>query len=224
MIEVVAATRLSEGDFWNESALGQSLQRLEFDARVTAHITYENRRGLPDIYNSRIAAQDSREVLVFVHDDVWLDDYYVTDRILEACEHFDVVGIAGNRRRTPGQPGWAFIDSQFTWDEHENLSGRVAHGKDPCGRVSSFGPCPADCELLDGVFLAARKSALLDKAVRFDARFDFHFYDLDFCRTARSKGLRLGTWPICITHQSNGGFGGEQWQQRYRMYLEKWGS
>jgi hypothetical protein len=55
---------------------------------------------------------------------------------------------------------WAFIDDKFTWDTAANLSGSVAHGNDPCGAISVFGTVPAECELLDGVLLAATKSRL----------------------------------------------------------------
>jgi GT2 family glycosyltransferase len=65
---------------------------------------------------------------------------------------------------------------------------------------------PAACEILDDVLLAIRKSVLMEHDLRFDMRFDFHFYDLDFCREARESGLTLGTWPIAITHQSGGAF------------------
>ncbi len=61
---------------------------------------------------------------------------------------------------------------------------------------------------MDGVFLAAKKSALTEYAVTFDPQFDFHFYDMDFCRTARKAGLTLGTWLVKLTHQSAGAFGG----------------
>jgi GT2 family glycosyltransferase len=58
--------------------------------------------------------------------------------------------------------------------------------------------------------------------VAFDTRFGFHFYDLDFCRTARAQGLRLGTWPIAITHQSGGAFADPRWQSGLQIYLDKW--
>jgi len=129
---------------------------------------------------------------------------------------------AGNRRRVPGQPGWAFVDAKFSWDERANLSGSVGHGKTPFGAVSHFGPAPADCELLDGVLLAARADALRQSGVRFDERFAFHFYDLDFCRSLRQQGLRIGTWPLAVTHQSGGAFGTPAWQQAHRSYQDKW--
>jgi len=222
MIEIIAATRLAEKDFWSRSALGISLRRLALDTRMVARIAYSNHRGLPEIYNERIAAADAQSLLVFIHDDVWIDDFFFGDRIVEGLHAFDVIGVAGNRRRTRDQPAWAFVDTRFTWDDRANLSGSVAHGKHPFGAVSYFGSVPSECELLDGAFLAAAKSVLAERGVAFDPRFDFHFYDMDFNRSARQRGLRLGTWPICLTHQSSGAFGGWRWQEQYRDYLAKW--
>jgi len=223
VIEVVSATRLSEEKFWNESALGISLRRLRYDGRLVAHVAFENRRGLPEIYNARISAESNAEILVFVHDDVWIDDYFLADRVIDGLRTYDVIGVAGNRRRVQHQPVWAFLNSKPTWDDDINLTGIIAHGESPRGKISFFGAVPADCELLDGVFLAAKKETLRANGVLFDPRFDFHFYDMDFCRSARQRGVRLGTWPICLTHQSSGAFGTEHWNEKYRAYIEKWG-
>lgn len=223
MIEIVSATRLSQQEFLAQSALGLSLRRLSRDKRIRAVIAFSNSRGLPDVYNSRITAQDGREILIFMHDDVWIDDYYLADRVLEGLAAYDVIGVAGNRRRVPRQPGWAFVDEKRTWDQRANLTGRIAHGKQPFGKVADYGdPVSAECELLDGVFLAARRSVLVEKGVAFDPQFDFHFYDMDFCRSARQAGLRLGTWPVCLTHQSGGNFAAPAWREKYQRYLEKW--
>jgi GT2 family glycosyltransferase len=223
MIEIVSATRRTEAEFWSASALGISLRRLGFDRRLVPRIAFENRRGLPEIYNARIDAEDAAPHLVFVHDDVWLDDYLITDRVVNGLRHFDVIGVAGNRRRVARQPAWAFVDQSLTWDAREHLSGAVAHGAQPFGPVSWFGPSTVACELLDGVFLAASTAVLRQHAVRFDPRFAFHYYDMDFCRSARDAGLRLGTWPICITHQSGGAFGMPPWREVQAAYFEKWG-
>lgn len=224
MIEIVSATRMSEDDFYKKSALGISLRRLSWDSRLVARVAFENRLGLPDVFNARIQALGSNEILVFVHDDVWIDDYFIADRVTDGLRTYDVIGVAGNRRRIENQPGWAFIDNKSTWDSETNLSGSIAHGEYPFSAVSVFGTTPADCELLDGAFLAARKSTLLSNDVLFDPRFDFHLYDMDFCRSARKKFLRLGTWPICLTHQSVGAFGTPVWIENYLRYQKKWGS
>ncbi len=224
MIEIISATRMSEDEFWNNSALGISLRRLAQDTRLVAHIVFENQQGLPIVYNARINAREGQPILAFIHDDVWIDDFFFADRIIHGLKTYDVLGVAGNRRRVHNQPAWAFIDNKFTWDARSNLSGSVAHGNQPFGAISVFGVTPTQCELLDGVFLAAKKSRLNATEVQFDPNFDFHFYDMDFCRSARKKGLRLGTWPICLTHQSGGAFGSSKWNEKYRLYQEKWRS
>lgn len=223
MLDLVCATRHSREAFWNQSALGQSLRRVAHDTRLQPRVYFENQRGLPELYNERIAAPDASPLLVFIHDDVWLDDFFFPEHVSAALNAFDVVGVAGNRRRAPGQPSWAFPSLEFKWDDRANLSGTVAHGPTAFGVVSPFGPTPAACELLDGVMLAVRRDLLLERQVRFDERFRFHFYDMDFCRTARGAGLRLGTWPIAITHQSEGGFASNGWAESYAAYIAKWG-
>lgn len=222
MIDLVCATRLTADEFWGRSALGLSLRRMAHDDRLKPRVFFENRRGLPVLYNERIAAEDASPVLAFIHDDVWLDDFFFFEHVMAAVHTFDVIGVAGNRRRAPGQPSWAFPTIKFEWDERANLSGVVSHGPSPFGQISAFGPVPAECELLDGVLLAARRDLLRAKRVGFDERFEFHFYDMDFCRSARAAGLRLSTWPIAITHQSEGGFGSNAWLESYKKYLGKW--
>lgn len=222
-IRIVSATRCSEQDFWNQSALGLSLKKhMALDDRLSTRVAFENTRGLSEVFNESIEQANAAAILVFIHDDVWIDEENFADAVLSGLKRFDVIGVAGNKRRVANQPGWAFIDNQFTWDEAVNLSGRVAHGKEAFGYVNDYGAVPAACELMDGVFLAAKKSTLLNSNVKFDSQFDFHFYDLDFCRTARQAGLTLGTWLINLTHQSGGAFGSAGWVSRYQRYLDKW--
>ena len=223
-MEVVSATRLPKSEFWAKTALGQSLQRIGADRRISSFISFENRSGLPDFYNERIET-DGPDILVFAHDDVWLDDYHFAQRVLDGLEAFHVIGVAGNRRRVERQPAWAFLDMNLRADSPDNLSGAVAHDIGPFGAVTYFGvyPAPAECELLDGVLLATRRSTLVKSGVRFDPRFAFHFYDMDFCRSARKAEMRLGTWPLSVTHQSAGGFSSASWHEGYKRYIEKWG-
>lgn len=222
MIDIVSATKLSEHAFWTTSALGLSLQRLGRNGRLDAHISFGNHRGLPEIYNARIDAADAGHTLAFVHDDVWITDIFLHDHLVEAMRQFDVVGVAGSRRRLPRQAGWGYLDDKFTPVDQACVSGAVGQGQQPFSPVWYFGPAPAECELLDGLFLAAKAGTLRERGIRFDPQFDFHFYDMDFCRTARQRGLRLGTWPICLTHQSVGSFDTPHWHQKYAAYLKKW--
>ncbi|WP_449369649.1 O-linked N-acetylglucosamine transferase family protein [Thiomonas sp.] len=222
---VVSATQRSEQEFWECSALGRSLrEHLALDRRLEPCIAFDNRRGLPEVFNAAIDRAPPDGVLIFIHDDVWIDDVDgFADRVLSGLLEFDVIGVAGNRRRMPGQTAWGFLDTRFTPEDPRNLSGRIGHGAHPGdAKVSNFGTMPAACELLDGVFIATTKKALAGTGVQFDPRFGFHFYDLDFCRAARKAGLRLGTWPIALTHQSVGGYFNREWLKASQSYLAKW--
>lgn len=222
MIDVVTATRLSRAEYDDQAPLALSLRRLEKDPRITPHVAFDNTRGLPEIYDRVIEANDTGDILVFVHDDVWLEDFYFSDRVIEGLKAFDVIGVAGNTRRLPGQDGWARSHETGRLDL-PHLRGAIAHGDQPLGKVGFYGPITGEVEVLDGVFIAARRDALLEHGVRFDQRFAFHFYDLDFCRTARGKGLRLGTWPISMTHRSTGSPNSPAWLKARDAYFAKWG-
>jgi len=74
---------------------------------------------------------------------VWIDDYFLRQRVIDGLDRFDLLGVAGNRRRLPGQSVWSCIDSSFTEDEPANLSGMVAHGQHPFGALRYFGEVPA---------------------------------------------------------------------------------
>ncbi len=219
---VVSATRKTQAEFSRSTALGQSLLRLSPDRRIKGVIAFENRFGLPAVFNTVLSKADAEDIIVFIHDDVWIDDYHLCERLIEGLKQFDIIGVAGNRRRVARQPSWLYTDMRAPRDNERYVSGAVAHGSEPFGEITWFGPLGVECELLDGVLLAARVSRLREADVGFDLRFGFHFYDLDFCRRARQQGLRLGTWPIAITHQSEGSFADPKWREGLDLYLEKW--
>lgn len=101
---IICATRASAEEFRTKSALGRSLEQYPFPFMDVA-LCPNNRHGLPQVYNGairRFAAEPA--VLVFVHDDVHLLDFFWPDRILQGLERFGVVGVAGNVRRLPINP------------------------------------------------------------------------------------------------------------------------
>jgi predicted O-linked N-acetylglucosamine transferase (SPINDLY family)/SAM-dependent methyltransferase/transcriptional regulator with XRE-family HTH domain len=222
---VVSATRMNEEAFWRDSALGRSLKRhMRQDARLVAKIACDNTRGLSEIFNDAIVAAPDDALLVFIHDDVWIDENTFVQTIDKGLQQYDVIGVAGNERIQPGQPGWCFVDTQFTWDDAVYLRGAVSHGPNAFGPTSAYGEPSGATKLMDGVFLAAYKQRLIETNVKFDPQFDFHFYDLDFCRTATKAGLQLGVWPVQMTHQSGGAFGTQRWRDKYQQYAQKWES
>jgi glycosyltransferase involved in cell wall biosynthesis len=229
IIRFVCATRESRDEFFTKTPLGRSLllyrtfpRRQAIELRLFA----ENRQGLSSVYNVAIEeARTTPVVLVFVHDDVYLNDYYWAYHLFNALEKFGIMGLAGNRRRAPGQASWMFLDERFIPDHPENLSGVVGHGNGfpDLRQLSVYGDPGQEVKLLDGVLLAARSTTLLEKQLRFDPQFKFHFYDMDFCRQAELRGVSMGTWAISVIHASAGRLGEADWQAAYRRYLEKYG-
>lgn len=223
-IRIISATRMTSDAFWTQSALGQSLQSIRDVGGIHFHIHCNNSVGLSELYNIYIEKSNVDDILVFIHDDVWVETEDWIERLRKGLTRFDIIGVAGNKRLADTQPAWAFraVDGfGFHWDTG-HLSGRVGHGKSKGGPISNYGPVPTRCAVLDGVLIAARCKFLLFAGIKFDPQFRFHFYDVDFCRQANSRCLRLGTWDIPITHQSGGSFGSTDWQLGYVAYLRKW--
>ena len=224
-IRLVCATRVAQENFLRDTALGRSLAVHRLPSPPELLLFDKNSKGLPTLYNAAIEqAASSPAILVFVHDDVSINDHFWMDRVREALDRFDVVGLAGNTRRSPLQPGWAFATPDFKWDSPEFLSGSVGHGKGfPCDEVSHFGRPGVECKLLDGLMLIADSARLIESGLRFDEQFAFHFYDMDFCRQAELKGVTMGTWPISVVHESAGAFNTPPWRAAYEQYLRKYG-
>ena len=126
MIEVVAATRQDEAGF-GETALGHSLRRLG-DRRIVARIAFSNHRPLAEVYNAALDRAGEHDIVVFMHDDVWLDDYYFVERIASGLKQFDVIGVTGSTHRRPGQLAWSFVSDPRVPDDAPYLSGRRAGG------------------------------------------------------------------------------------------------
>lgn len=223
MLHIVSATPRDPMGFRRHTMLGRSLPRVTSRAGVAVDVTCDNARGLPDVYNAALARAGEADVVAFVHDDVWLDDYFLPERLADATARFPVVGVSGNVRRVPRQPSWVFPDTRLVKDDLANLSGAVSHLMAVGEAVSYYGPAPRPCKLLDGVFLAVRAGAVRAAGVAFDPQFPFHFYDMDFCRACERAGLEMGTWPIALTHASGGRFGSPEWHAGYEKYLAKWG-
>jgi GT2 family glycosyltransferase len=231
-LKVVSATQVTENLFWDATYLGRSLKRIPEALRPATLIAYGNTgprvNGLSKLFNAALDKTDADTNLLFVHDDVYINDWFLTQRLAEAFERYDVVGLAGSSNPDLSQPSWGLrFDQNLNatgWQPGVQRSGAVNHFDYACPNVSIYGPTPMDCTLLDGVFLGVKTSLLAERGVRFDPRFSFHCYDIDFCRSAAARGLRIGTWPISVTHDSGGAYGSDAFKRAARAYLDKWSS
>jgi hypothetical protein len=163
-----------------------------------------NKNSLASVYNKYIIEKYRDKTLLFVHDDVYIDDLRLYNKLEEAFDQYDVVGLAGTTGPLNIKPPalWHIMGGP-----RENFRGSVAHyANDKQCYSTSFGLTPDRVLLIDGLFMAVKVKTLLDKGIKFDesnpAR--FHFYDLDFCLQCNQAGLKIGVWPIWCIHNSPG--------------------
>lgn len=221
--KLVITSRETESNFFKNTATGKSLSRQKKIFELELILFVENKEGLPKIYNQIIYESKNQPVnLIFAHDDLHFIDFFWYDKIIEGLQFFQILGIVGNKRRVKNQPTWFATDKRFVQDE-PNLSGIIGHGyKYPPENISYYGPARQRVMLLDGLLLATNSQILLDNNIKFDEQFDFHFYDMDFCRQAEKNNIKCGTWDISLIHESSGILGSADWESAYEKYLEKW--
>lgn len=222
---VCSATLTSADLFFKKTLLGQSLNMImPVSPQLVLKLTHGSSAGLAYPYNEAIASAGENDAIVFVHDDVFFDDWYFIEHLSTAFDMFDVVGVCGNTARDEGQQTWwsACVDDPGTIYDSSRRCGRIRHANEHRASILDFGPSKRAVKLLDGVFIAAKASALRRHGIRFDTRFKYHFYDLDFSRQCDAAGLRMGVWPIAMLHGSSGGYD-EAWHEGRRVYFDKWG-
>lgn len=184
--------------------LMQSLAKMTLtDVDVRVWVFFDNHDGLSQVYNKAIDNIGDSDFLVFAHDDLWLNDAFFFDKVINS--KFDVIGnVGGLQYSVPGD----WNTRPFIWSEacRGKASGFVLHKHPTVPGIflpSTFGLSPLPCVWLDGQCLILNRKAV-KRGLRFDEDFAFDFYDGSLCIRARNLGLEVGTAPILATHLSCG--------------------
>ena len=192
----------SKGD-GRESMLAKSLNELKND--VTVVINANNKSGLSQAYNRQLTAENliKHDIVLFVHDDVFIDDLKLKGKLYTALNQmkYDIVGLAGSSKVKIKQPCLWHVMS-----EREDMSGAVSHPINDSSQlgVTSFGPWPKRCLVIDGLFMAVNLKKVLQAGGKFNESFKFHHYDLSSCLDANKLKLKIGTYPVHVTLASPG--------------------
>lgn len=168
-------------------------------------------RSLAEGYNRGLAASDG-EIVIFSHDDISILSRDFRAELEAALDEFDMIGVAGATRLAG--PTWIAGNPaerrQLVFYPPIDKATVPSCGLDGPGLARWHG----GIQCLDGVFLAANRSALHD--LRFDEeRYDgFHLYDLDISYRAHLSGLKLGVCTrLGIEHASPGSYDDPTWQR-----------
>lgn len=198
LYKIVVATPYSEKDFKLKSPLYLSIEKLGWDAQT--NIIYDNKEGLSKIYNSFLTEENKDYKIIFIHHDVLIEDLFLEEKLDIAFEKYDIIGLAGSKKcnLNASMTAWHLMCSK------EDMVGEVAHSKDKTYWTTVFGPTDSRALILDGLFIAVKVSKLLETNTKFDENFDFHHYDISFCLRANANKLKMGVYPIKVTHYGLG--------------------
>lgn len=182
----------------------------------------DNTTPLSKVYNKYLNKRtlEKHDVVLFVHDDVFIDDLGCFDKLYSSLFTYgnDLVGLAGASQVTIKKPALWHLMS-----DRKHHSGSVAHidTQNDVMQMTSFGPYPRRCLLLDGLFLAVNLKSILDVDWKFNVQFEFHHYDLASCLDANKLKLKLSTCNIHVVHASPGleDYYDESYQQSEKKFL-----
>lgn len=210
----VVATQLNSIDFWNKSQIAIFLEKAGLTNQCS--ILFENKDGLPKVYNKFINDSYVGKYVIFIHDDVLVEDLFWEEKLNIAFEKYDMVGLAGTKKADLSRPpAWHLMSDR---QEH---CGEVAHSHEKQVWTTCFGPTDSRVLIMDGLFIAVNVSKLVNSGVRFDERFDFHHYDLTLCLRANKNKLKLGVTPIRVVHFGLGdSMNTPEWQKSSELFKE----
>lgn len=110
-VKTITATTKSEIEFRKFTLLGRSLELIPDSNQIDVNAVFNNfgqrRIGLSKIYNMFLRPEFAEEILLFIHDDAYINDWNIVYRLNEAIEQYDVAGIAGNTDPDFAEPSWA---------------------------------------------------------------------------------------------------------------------
>jgi GT2 family glycosyltransferase len=189
----VIATQYNHNDFWEKSQIAIFLEKASHTNDCS--IFFENKEGLPTIYNKFINDSYKGKKVIFVHDDVLIEDLFILEKLDLAFEKYDIVGLAGSKKVDLSKPpAWHLMS------DRQDHCGEVAHSHQKQVWTTCFGPSDSRVLVMDGLFMAVNVKSLLNAGVRFDERFDFHHYDITLCLRANKNKLKMGVTPIRVVH------------------------
>jgi GT2 family glycosyltransferase len=208
-----------------QTKIFQNLKNINdnFSEKIELKLKTDNTtKGLSEYYNNCIDNYAKNcEYLIFVHDDVEFINMDLAYQIRQGMEKYDVLGVAGCRNPQIKEANlWHLMAAK-----HE-LCGFAGHNCSETGNelyVTSFGPSPSRVAFIDGVVMIVKSEKILKTKTRFDERFRFHHYDLDFSISCNLNKLKIGVWPILINHSSPGlREVTEEWKQSNEYFKQKW--
>jgi hypothetical protein len=201
---IVSCTQLADS---KQTLLYKSLAKLEKNNNlVLLDKTYfytQNKRSLSVAYNEFLNENIEYDYVLFIHDDMCIDDAGFLSKLEEGHKKYDIIGLAGGINPILKEPAlWHIMCGGF---QGGNLRGFAGHyTPDGSINITNFGPSPARVTMIDGAFISINNKTASKAKWKFNENYTFHHYDLSSCLDANKLKLKIGVVPILTYHNSPG--------------------
>ena len=218
-IKIISATRENEKKFKNSFLYKSIFHLKKIYPNLEYEITFNNKQGLPKIYNSYLRNNIDKKILVFVHDDVLIEDLFFEEKIINSP--YDVSGLAGCKKvNLTNPPAWHLMSKK------EDYLGQVSHASEinKTRWTNIYGPTQSRALILDGLLLIINNpEKLIQNNVFFDEDFNFHHYDLSFCLNCNKSFIKLGVIPLNVVHYGLGdSMNSVEWIKSSQLFKQKY--
>jgi len=215
-------TRHQSIDFEHVNVDDQKGARANLNGLLDILYIYENTTPIGKVYNKAIRFALNNTIyskILFVHDDVIIEDRSFEQKVIEGLKVYDIIGLAGGSNITIKRPCLWHIMSKERY-------GTVGHFINGHWYGTTFGPSNNRVALIDGLFIGISTDTLREKPLlRFDEKLPgFHHYDIDFCLAANERKCKIGVVPIIVTHHSPGllSFNDKKYQTSEDYFIQKY--
>jgi len=197
-ILIVACTTAKTDTEFETRPLYRSLKH-HYECGMDFFLFKDNKKGLSECYNTILKdPKNIDKIVLFVHDDVELDDVFLGRKLLDSP--YSITGLAGAKSFNKASDKLAWHISA----PREDYVGEVAHNSNGKVWTTVFGPTKSRALTIDGLFVACKVKDLVENDLYFNESFAFHFYDLSFCLDANEKKVSCGVLPIRVIHHGLG--------------------
>lgn len=224
-VVIVSCTRKNQEEAKNTPVFRSFKDGLELPS-YKLDITCDNTDGLPVIYNRKIEEYKNTDVeyLVCVHDDVYIDDLKLYEKLKAAHIKlgYDIIGLAGGLNPRLKDPAlWHLMTER---NDHRGAVAHPAGDKNNQTMVTNFGPTPSRVAIIDGLFMAFHLKTIIQKNWKFNENYTFHHYDISSSIDANRKGLKVGVYPIYVIHSSPGlmSLHDKVWSESNQKFLKEY--
>ena len=193
---------------YKQTLLYKSIAKIERESNLVLldklFFNTQNKKGLSEAYNKFLYDNPIYDMVIFIHDDMWIDDAGFITKLIDAHKEYDIIGLAGGLSPVLKAPAlWHLMCGGFHGGNLRGFAGHyLSDGKTT--NITNFGPSPARVAIIDGAFMSVNIKRANDVGWKFNESYTFHHYDLSSCIDANKKKLKIGVVPILTYHNSPG--------------------